>query len=221
MSVASLSSHVPDSGRIASFPTSSSVSLLALTVTSLTRRVKPLQHDATCNNMQHTHSADISMAYTRSPNQQVAGAGMHRRLCFSLDEKALFNLHHPQCSSTASQQQSSEQSPQRVPFEPFKPPFEPPERVRTPDGVPSWPGVMEMSTQHGQQRGQVHHARQGARGQLSLIFARILKGTRDAPNGKRSRIRRALGIKRPRPKPRPTAPWRPPISGHSTYRFSA
>lgn len=168
------------------------------------------------NTIQTTVSVD-----PKARHQLVATASIHRRLCFSLDEKALFDLHHPQYSSTASQQQSSEQSPHRMALEPIKPPFEPPERVRTPDGVPSWPGVMETCA-HTEQRGRAHHARRGGRReQLSRMIDRILKRHRDDRNGKRARIRRALGLRRPYQEQRTVAQWRPPISGHSTFRFSA
>jgi hypothetical protein len=152
-------------------------------------------------------------------NQQTPAPGIHRRLCFSLDEKALFDLHHPQYSSTSSQQQSS---PHRISVEPMKPPFEPPERVRTPDGVPSWPGVTE-ACRHPEHHVQAHQATPGRRAQLSGIFNRVLPPYRNNDsNGKRARLRRVLSFKRRREEPqRLVTQWRPPISGHSTYRFGA
>ena len=111
----------------------------------------------------YTTQTSVAVGALR-PRQLTATASIHRRLCFSLDEKALFNLHHPQYSSSASQQQSSsDQSPQRMVMEPVKPPFEPPERVRTPDGVPSWPGVRETYAIQ-QEREHMQEARKKRRG---------------------------------------------------------
>jgi hypothetical protein len=167
----------------------------------------------------YTTQTSVS-ADAKAQRHQIAPTGIHRRLCFSLDEKALLDLHHPQYSSTASQQQSSEQSPHRTGLEPIKPPFDPPERVRTPDGVPSWPGVMETCTDAAH-RGQLYQERPGLRRRLSNLIVRPLKKHRGDRNGKRARILRAFGFKPPRQEQRPVAPWRPPISGHSTFRFSA
>jgi hypothetical protein len=155
------------------------------------------------------------------PRQLPATTGIHRRLCFSLDEKALFDLHHPQYSSTTSQQQlSSEQSPQRTAMEPIKPPFAPPKRVRTPDGVPSWPGAAGPGECTHRERTQ--DSRKPRRGTWSRMIAKFRnpnRGNRKS-EGKRTRIRRALSFhKQPREQPRTFAPWRPPISGHSTFRF--
>jgi hypothetical protein len=165
----------------------------------------------------YTTQTSVS-ADAKAQHHQIAPAGIHRRLCFSLDEKALFDLHHPQYSSTTSQQQSSEQSPQRTVLELIEPPFEPPERVRTPDGVPSWSGVMETCTDAAHRGNQV---RPGLRRRLSNLIVRPLKKHRGDHNGKRARILRAFGLKPLRQEQRPVAPWRPPISGHSTFMFSA
>lgn len=166
------------------------------------------------------------------PRQLAATAGIHRRLCFSLDEKALFDLHNAQYSSTASQQQSSsEQSPQRTAMGPIKPPFAPPERVRTPDGVPSWPGVVETCAYtRQQQRAQLRDRMQGAKkkrrgGAWSKLKARFRdrdSNSRDG-EGRSTRIRRVMGFMRPRreAEQRTFTPWRPPVSGHSTFRFDA
>jgi len=165
------------------------------------------------------------------PRQLAATGGIHRRLCFSLDEKALFDLHHQRCSSSTSQQQSSsEQSPQRTAMEPIKPPFAPPERVRTPDGVPSWPGVVETSAYIRQQEQQRlrEHAQEAKKkrrrgGTWSRLKARFSKRERNIYNNEatNARNRRALSFRRQQVEPRTFAPWRPPMSGHSTFRFDA
>lgn len=170
----------------------------------------------------YTTQTSVSVcAKARYP--QIAAAGIHRRLCFSLDEKALFDLHHPQYSSTASKQQtSSEQSPQRTAMGPIKPPFAPPERVRTPDGVPSWPGVnWGCPHAHEHEHEGARAPRRGLREEWSRMVSRFLKHHRSNRMGKeKGRIRRALSFnRRPRQEARTIAQWRPPISGHSTFRF--
>lgn len=169
-----------------------------------------------------TYTTQTSVAVGVARPRQFATPGIHRRLCFSLDEKALFDLHHPQYSSTTSQQQSSsEQSPQRMAMEPMKPPFAPPERVRTPDGIPSWPGVVETCAHTQQQYGTMRESQQRRGGTWSRIKARLFdrNNRKSKGKGKRTRIRRALSFKRPREEPRTFAPWRPPMSGHSAFRF--
>lgn len=175
------------------------------------------------------HTTQTSVAVDAMRPRQLAGtAGIHRRLCFSLDEKALFDLHNAQYSSTTSQQQlSSDQSPQRMATEPIEPPFAPPERVRTPDGVPSWPGVVETSacTRQQRQRGHTQEARKKRRGGTwSKMKAKFLKRDRNSrgKEGRGKRIRRALSFRQWRQEePRTFTPWRPPMSGHSTFRFEA
>lgn len=176
-----------------------------------------------------TYTTQTSVAVgALQPRQLAATAGIHRRLCFSLDEKALFDLHNAQYSSSTSQQQSSsDQSPQRTALEPVKPPFAPPERVRTPDGVPSWPGVVETSayTRQHQQRGHTQEARKKRRGGTwSKMKAKLLNRDRNKreDEGRGRRIRRALSFRQRRQEePRTFTPWRPPTSGHSTFRFDA
>ena len=160
------------------------------------------------------------------PRQLAATAGIHRRLCFSLDEKALLDSHNAQYSS--QQQSSSEQSPQRAAMEPIKPPFAPPERVRTPEGVPSWPGVVETSayTRQQQQRGHAQGAKKkrlaGTWSKLKARFQDRDRSSREA-EGRGMRIRRAMSFRRSRreEQQRTFTPWRPPMSGHSTFRFEA
>jgi hypothetical protein len=176
----------------------------------------------------YTTQTSIAVGAVR-PRQLAATAGIHRRLCFSLDEKALFELHNAQYSSTTTSQQqsSSDQSPQRTAMGPIKPPFAPPERVRTPDGVPSWPGVVETSahTRQQQQRGHTQDARKKRRGgtwsRMKAKFRTRDRNSRE-DEGRGKRIRRALSFRhRRQEEPRTFTPWRPPMSGHSTFRFEA
>lgn len=173
----------------------------------------------------YTTRTSIAVGAVR-PRQLAATGGIHRRLCFSLDEKALFDLHNAQYSSTtASQQQSSsDQSPQRTAMGPIKPPFAPPERVRTPDGVPSWPGVVETSAynRQQQQRGHTQESRKKRRGTWSKMKAKFRMRDRNSRDneGRGTRLRRALSFRQRRQEePRTFTPWRPPMSGHSTFRF--
>lgn len=174
----------------------------------------------------YTTQTSVTVGALR-PRQLAAAGGIHRRLCFSLDEKALLDLHHHQYSSTTSQQQSSsDQSPQRTAMGPIKPPFAPPQRVRTPDGVPSWPGVVETSayTRQQQQRERAREQKKKRRGTWSRMKAKFRHRDRNSreSEGRGTRIRRAMSFRRPRQEePRTFTPWRPPMSGHSTFRFDA
>ena len=159
---------------------------------------------------------------------QIETAGINRRLCFSLDEKALLDLHHRHqySSTTASHQRSSvpsDQSPQHTAPEPIAPPYPPPNRTRTPDGVPSWPGPLILQNRDARQQ-QEHtdnFLRRSSR-KLSRFFARILDDRPGGRKGERARVRRVFGLKRYREEPpRAAARWRPPISGHSTFRFDS
>ena len=178
-----------------------------------------------------THTAPNLKPLGRLP--QLETAGIHRRLCFSLDEKALFDLHnrHQYSSTTNSQQRSSgpsDQEPQRTAPEPIAPPYAPPKRTRTPDGVPSWPGLLPLhqqqqwnTRQQKQKRGGNLMRRSGRR--LARFFADILDGRPGRRNGGKPRVRRIFGLKRHREEsPLPVvARWRPPMSGHSTFRFDS
>jgi hypothetical protein len=178
-----------------------------------------------------THTAPNLKPLGRLP--QLETAGIHRRLCFSLDEKALFDLHnrHQYFSTTNSQQRSSgpsDQEPQRTAPEPIAPPCAPPRRTRTPDGVPSWPGLLPLhqqqqwnARQQMQKRGG-NLMRRGSR-RLARFFADILDSRPGRRNGGKPRARRMFGLKRYREEsPLPVvARWRPPMSGHSTFRFDS
>jgi hypothetical protein len=182
-----------------------------------------------------THTApDLKPLGRRS---QLDTAGIHRRLCFSLDEKALFDLHnrHQYSSTTTSQQRSSgpsDQEPQRTAPEPIAPPYAPPKRARTPDGVPSWPGPL-LSLHQQQQQQQQQQQRNASQRQekrkgnfmrrssrrLARFFAKIVD---DRPGSRNGGVRRIFGLKRYREEPPRAVPrWRPPISGHSTFRFDS
>lgn len=146
----------------------------------------------------------------------MALGGIDRRACYSLDEKALFNLHHHQQSSTASQQPSS-LPPYAAPG-PTKPPYAPPKRTRTPEGVPSWPGLAQRRIGQPELTGNVI---QRSHKRIARAVVRALRRKKKDKNSKRAKICRTLGLEIPRVDTRPVAQWRPPMSGHTTFRFGA
>jgi hypothetical protein len=173
-----------------------------------------------------THTAPDPKPLGR--RSQIETAGIHRRLCFSLDEKALFDLHnrHQYSSTTTSQQRSSgpsDQEPQRTVPEPIAPPYAPPKRTRTPDGVPSWPGPL-LSLQQQRNASQQQEKRRGnfmrrSSRRIARFFAKFVD---DRPGKQNGGVRRIFGLKRYREELPPAIPrWRPPISGHSTFRFDS
>lgn len=139
-----------------------------------------------------------------------------RRTCYSLDEKALFDLHHHQRSSTISQQPTS--WPQFTATEPTEPPFPPPKRTSTPDGVPSWPGLTQRQPTQPELPGNIIRR---SHKKIRQAVAKALGRHQMNRNGKRARLCRSMGFELHRAAPRPVAPWRPPMSGHSTFRFGA
>ena len=85
-------------------------------------------------------------------------------------------------------------------MQPWQPPFVPPHRVKTPDGVPHWPVNAHVSFTR--------------RMAMTLSSATLL-----SPREGVRLILRALSSEiRSRRGPQPPS-WRPPTSGHSTYRY--
>lgn len=75
--------------------------------------------------------------------QASAQGGIQRRMCFSVDERRLMDLH-AQLNQQQHQHDHSTEDPSAlhqapVP-QPIDPPFPAPTRVPTPEGIPSWPG---------------------------------------------------------------------------------
>lgn len=159
------------------------------------------------------HTPSVKAASVQQTRRK--SGGINRRLCFSLDEKALFDLHHHQDSSTTTHHRSS--IPSDIAPAPVKPPFLAPKRASTPDGVPSWPGTSSRRLLRHEARG---NAAQNHRARLARALAKILGHQNRTRNGKRARLWLALGFRLPNID-RVTSPqWRPPMSGHSTFRFS-
>ena len=74
--------------------------------------------------------------------KEAVSGKSQRRQCISLDENAIHGYQQKYKESTLDIS-SSEQSPQRPAketLEPVQPRFPPPQRVKTPEGVPSWRG---------------------------------------------------------------------------------
>lgn len=141
--------------------------------------------------------------------------GMSRRLCLSVDEKALFELRRHQYSSTTSQQQSS--IPSESAPEPVRPPYLPPKRSNTPDGIPSWPGPSQLRFSQPEPSGNVM---QRSRRRIARALSRVLAPKNGHQDGRRARLRRMLSAGLSKQQPRAAASWRPPMSGHSTFRFA-
>ena len=128
-----------------------------------------------------------------------------RRQCVSLGENAILRCRgrdEPWFGALSSGEQSP-QGPVKEALEPAQPPFPPPERVKTPEGIPSWRGEVlnadgnrvspESSTTHGFFMRQL-------RARSSQMFRQIFGGP-SARSTSQSRI------------------WRPPVSGHRSQTF--
>ncbi|KAK3724738.1 hypothetical protein LTR37_000786, partial [Vermiconidia calcicola] len=173
-----------------------SVATLATVPSNLTfqRKILSLQHPA-------------STAALRGGGRQDNERGsVRRRQCVSLDETTIQRLHQPKEPSQATSsglQSLASQSPQRPAWQlpqPGQPPFEPPERVKTPEGVPSW-------------RGEVRAPGPPSRASSTpgLLFRQL--------RARSSRVfRQAFGLPPQHGSP-PIRTWRPPVSGHSTLRY--
>ncbi|KAK3707575.1 hypothetical protein LTR37_012070 [Vermiconidia calcicola] len=173
-----------------------SVATLATVPSNLTfqRRILSLQHPAS------------TAALSGSGRKDDHHGSVRRRQCVSLDETAIQKLHQPKEPSQATSsglQSLASQSPQRPATQlpqPVQPPFEPPERVKTPEGVPSW-------------RGQVSAPGQASSASSTpgLLFRQL--------RARSSRVFRQIFGLPPQHGPPPIRIWRPPVSGHSTLRY--
>lgn len=146
----------------------------------------------------------ISMA------SNVAGKDVPQRRCKSLDETAaqrtglLDGSSRGLSSDNSTSQITASRLAERC--KPAKPPFSPPQRVRTPEGVPRWPGERDYSppAQRASTRtALLKYLRQ--RGNGGLRFKDVLRA-----NGRNAEARPAVTGRRY---------WRPPISGHGTLRY--
>lgn len=120
-----------------------------------------------------------------------------RRQCISLDEQAILEHHR-------KDKASSEQSPRRPVNDslgPVEPPFSPPERVKTPEGIPSWRGQVRTMT-----GSQTNTNTPGT----SILFQQLRARSSQV-------LRQLFGTAATRPTQ--TRIWRPPVSGHRTQTF--
>ena len=127
-----------------------------------------------------------------------------RRQCVSLDETAIHRCHgkYEESSGVLS---SGEQSPERRLKEfpgPAQPPFLPPERVKTPEGIPSWRG--EVWTTIGNRVAPESSTTQALFRQLRARSSQMLRQIFGGPS---NRIPSRFRI------------WRPPVSGHRAQTF--
>lgn len=132
---------------------------------------------------------------------------MNRRRCVSLDELAIHKsgyLEHSQATS-ADFTTSSEQSPERhlnATTTPARPPFDPPERIKTPEGVPTWRG--QLPPQPANASGNENTETSFLSGQLRMRGSRVFRRVFGQPMQQTPAQQRI---------------WRPPVSGHTTHRF--
>jgi hypothetical protein len=118
----------------------------------------------------------------------------------SVDDAVPYMTRHGLSRSTRASSSLDNPLSRDDPVNPWQPPFVPPHRVKTPDGVPHWPV-----------NGRISFARSMAR---TLSSATSLSPR----EGMRFVLRTLHGEIRSRRGPRPS-PWRPPVSGHSTYHY--
>ena len=136
--------------------------------------------------------------------KQVDNEVNRRRQCVSLDEGAIQSLHKPKATSQATSSallSSTEQSPQRSLPQPVQPSFEPPERVKTPEGVPSWRGEVGTALAN----------RSPTPPPPTSSLLRLLRARSSQA------LRTVFGISKHGSAQSRT--WRPPVSGHTTQRY--
>lgn len=139
--------------------------------------------------------------------QEKGAKGTQHRRCFSLDENTIYKFHHQRSTSQATSNgllSSLEELGQdrfNQIAKPVKPPYSPPERVQTPEGVPSWRGEVTVQP-HGP------HTPTSATG---LFFHQL--------RARGSRLFRSVVRSSPGPVQPPVRTWRPPASGHVTQRY--
>lgn len=130
--------------------------------------------------------------------------GNQRRQCVSLDENAIHRYHHKgteSCVGLSSGEQSPESCAKAIP-EPTQPPFAPPERVKTPEGVPSW---------HGQVCNAPTNRTAAVTSRAHPLFRQLRARSSQV-------LRRVLGEGRPSVTAQ-SRTFRPPVSGHCTQTY--
>lgn len=118
----------------------------------------------------------------------------------SVDDTVLYMSRHGLSRNTQASSSLDIPSSREDPVQPWQPPFVPPQRVKTPDGVPHWPLTARVSFARRMARTLSSATSLSPREGVILIF------------------RAVTGEFRSRRRPQPPN-WRPPVSGHSTYRY--
>lgn len=118
----------------------------------------------------------------------------------SVDDTVLYMSRRDLSRITQTSSDLDVPSPRADPVHPWQPPFVPPHRVKTPEGVPHWPA-----------KARVSFVRTMARTLSSATSLSPVEGTRFV-------LRTLRGEIRSRRRPQPLS-WRPPVSGHSTFRY--
>jgi len=145
----------------------------------------------------------------------AAQGGIQRRMCFSVDERRLLDLHAQLSSQRdfgTDQHGRSTEEPSAVHHnlpvpQPIEPPFAAPTRVPTPDGVPSWPGPTPLP-RYMQQSAPVKRP--------SALRVKLTRFIIRHPKSHRTALLLKCGFKPAAPR---MQPWRSPMSGHTTFRY--
>ena len=133
-----------------------------------------------------------------------------RRQCISLDENDISHvrsrkrlLHSSSAQVPSSSSDTSAHLPAYHAPKAVRPPFHPPERVKTPDGIPTWRGQQLTAAAAQQLTPRPNNASllQQLRFRGSRVFRHVF-----GPPGSWTAIQ--------------ARPWRPPVSGHSLPRFA-
>ncbi|KAK4981793.1 hypothetical protein LTR66_009705 [Elasticomyces elasticus] len=143
-----------------------------------------------------------------SPDKRIAS--------LSLDELAFHKLHKrpriPELSPISSE--GTDAIGER-PFtlQPRSPPFQPPERVKTPDGYPRWPGDLAAPPPRPQPRYTSSRA-------ALIDFLHCRATASQVSPTVASTVSRRFGYQQDTPRRVGRAYWRPPNSGHMTPGFA-
>lgn len=148
-----------------------------------------------------TLRTQISFAsFRRKGSATLITASSGKLRAASVDDTVLYMTRHGLSRNTQASSERDIPSSREDPVQPWQPPFVPPHRVKTPDGVPHWPVDTRIS-----------FTRRMARTLSSATSMSPSEGVRLILRTLSSEIRSRRG-------PQPSI-WRPPTSGHSTYRY--
>lgn len=126
----------------------------------------------------------------------------------SADDALLFTRSRPSAYDSGTES-STQHGHAEVPVVPHQPPFDPPSRIKTPEGLPRWPGD-DMPSSNGSHRQILAKNRARALTLSALNDRARLRSVVSGYFRRRSRMPQRNVVRR----------WRPPASGHSTVGFS-